>query len=126
MTKQAVNTPTRRQDGTFAPGNKIGPRFKPGQSGNPKGRPPERPLTALLRETLDANDGELIRSIVLVAVERALAGDFRYFKEIMDRTEGKVKDQLDVTAISMSVEDLPGLTAEELNAIAELHDGPLE
>ena len=126
MTKQAVNTPMRRQDGTFAPGNKIGPRFKPGVSGNPKGRPPERPLTALLRETLDANDGELIRSIVLVAVERAVAGDFRYFKEIMDRTEGKVKDQLDVTAISMSVEDLPGLTAEDLTAIAELHDGPAE
>ncbi len=124
MTRQ--QTLNRRADGKFATGNRIGRRFQPGQSGNPKGRPPERPLTALLRDTLDANDGELIRSIVLVAVERALAGDFRYFKEIMDRTEGKVKDQLDVTAISMSVEDLPGLTAEELNAIAELHDGPLE
>ena len=123
MTEQTVN---RLSGGRFALGNKIGRRFKPGQSGNPKGRPPERPLTALLRETLDANDGELIRSIVLVAVERAVAGDFRYFKEIMDRTEGKVKDQLDVTAISMSVEDLPGLTAEDLNAIAELHDGPTE
>ncbi|MDP7288570.1 MAG: DUF5681 domain-containing protein [Phycisphaerae bacterium] len=126
MTKQAVNTPTRRQDGTFAPGNKIGPRFKPGQSGNPKGRPPERPLTALLRETLDANDGELIRSIVLVAVERAVAGDFRYFKEIMDRTDGKVSERLNVTANDMDAEDYPGLSAEQLALIAETEGGPTD
>ena len=126
MTKQAVNTPMRRQDGTFAPGNKIGPRFKPGVSGNPKGRPPERPLTALLRETLDANDGELIRSIVLVAVERAVAGDFRYFKEIMDRTDGKVSERLNVTANDMDAEDYPGLSAEQLALIAETEGGPTD
>jgi len=121
MTEQTVN---RLSGGRFAPGNKIGRRFQPGQSGNPKGRPPERPLTASLREALDANDGELIQSLAQMAIDKALSGDFRYFKEIMDRSDGKVTDRLGVTAGAMSVEDLPGLTAEDLEAIAELHDGP--
>ena len=71
-------------------------------------------------------DGELIRGLVQVAIDRAVAGEFRYFKEILDRTDGKVSDRLDVTANCMSIEDLPGLTAEDLNALAELHDGPTE
>jgi hypothetical protein len=82
MVEQTVN---RRTDGTFGPGNSIGRQFQPGQSGNPKGRPPERPLTVALRDALDANDGEIIKVLVQTAIDRAKAGDFRYFKEIMDR-----------------------------------------
>ncbi len=91
MVEQTVN---RRQDGTFERGNKIGRQFRPGQSGNPAGRPPG-PLTALLRDTLNANDGELIESLVRKAIDKALSGNFRYFKEIMDRVDGKVTDRLE-------------------------------
>lgn len=121
MAKQAVN---RRQDGTFGRGNRIGPRFRPGQSGNPKGRPPERPLTASLREALDANDGELIETLARVAVDKAEGGDFRYFKEIMDRVDGKVTNRLDVSASGMSAADLSGLTQEDLQQLAKMHGGP--
>ena len=87
-------TACRRSNGTFGRGNKIGNRFRQGESGNPQGRRPERPLTAALREALDANDGELIKTLAQVAIDKALSGDFRYFKEIMDRTDGKVTDKV--------------------------------
>jgi hypothetical protein len=124
MTKQAVNTPMRRQDGTFAPGNKIGPRFKPGVSGNPNGRPPERPLTAAIRELLHTDDDKVIKAIASVAIHRAINGDFRYFKEIMDRVDGKAVNKLDVTASVTDAGDYPGLSAEQLALIAEMEGGP--
>ena len=123
MVKQTVN---RRADGTFGQGNKIGNRFRPGESGNPLGRRPERPLTEALRDALDANDGEVIRELVQVALDRALGGDFRYFKEIMDRVDGKVSERLNVTANDMGVEDYPGLSAEQLALIAETEGGPTD
>ena len=61
-------TACRRSNGTFGRGNKIGNRFRSGQSGNPLGRRPERPLTEALRDALDANDGALIRELVQVAL----------------------------------------------------------
>ena len=92
MAKQTVN---RRQDGTFGRGNRLGRRFRPGESGNPTGRPTERPLTAALREALDANDGELIKTLVQVAIDEALSGNFRFWKELMDRSDGKVSDKIE-------------------------------
>jgi len=123
MVEQAVN---RRQDGTFATGNRIGPRFRRGQSGNPKGRPPEQPLTASLRAALSANDGELIETLARKAIDKAKGGDFRFWKEIFDRVDGKVTDRLDLTASGMSAEDLPGLTAEDMQYLAKAHGGPTE
>ena len=123
MVEQTVN---RRTDGTFGPGNSIGRQFQPGQSGNPKGRPPERPLTVALRDALDANDGEIIKVLVQTAIDRAKAGDFRYFKEIMDRVDGKVTNRMDVSDDGQSYLDLPGLTAEELDVLAEMRGGPTD
>jgi hypothetical protein len=79
-------------DGKFLPGNHAAGEhlFKPGVSGNPNGRPSTRRFTARLREALDKNDGEMTKAMVNVACQRALRGDFRYFKEIIDRVEGKV------------------------------------
>lgn len=64
-------------------------RFKPGRSGNPNGRPKGRSVTAILRQVIEANDGELAERLVRVLVDRALAGDFRCLKEILDRIDGK-------------------------------------
>ena len=119
-------TACRRSDGTFGRGNTIGNRFRQGESGNPKGRRPERPLTTALREVLDANDGEIIKVLVQTAIDRAKAGDFRYFKEIMDRVDGKVTNRMDVSDDGQSYLDLPGLTAEELDVLAEMRGGPTD
>jgi len=119
-------TACRRSDGTFGRGNTIGNRFRQGESGNPKGRRPEKPLTAALREVLDANDGEIIETLARVAIDEALSGDFRFWKEIMDRVDGKVTNRLDVSADGQSYLDLPGLTAEELEMLAEMRGGPTD
>jgi hypothetical protein len=88
----------RGPDGKFLPGNHAAGEhlFKPGESGNPSGRPSTRRFTAKLREALDRDDGQMIKAMVNVACQRALKGDFRYFKEIIDRVEGKVPDRLAV------------------------------
>ena len=116
-------TACRRSDGTFGRGNTIGNRFPEGQSGNPKGRRPERPLTEALRDALDANDGELIETLAHVAIDKAKGGDFRFFREIMDRIDGKVTNHL-VSTEGQSIMDLPGLTAEDLAYLAKAHGGP--
>ena len=51
-------------------------------------------MTAALREALDANDGELIKTLVQVAIDEALSGNFRFWKELMDRSDGKVTDKV--------------------------------
>jgi hypothetical protein len=88
----------RGPDGKFLAGNQAAADhyFKAGVSGNPAGRPSTRRFTAKLREALDKNDGEMLKAMVNVACQRALRGDFRYFKEIIDRVEGKVPDRIAV------------------------------
>ena len=117
MAKQTVN---RRSDGRFAPGNTVGRRFQSGESGNPNGRPPERPLTRALRDVLEANDCEAVKAIVQTAVERAKAGDFRYFKEILDRVDGRAREEPSVESEpnppQISSDPRPDLDAKMLEA----------
>lgn len=75
--------------------------WKPGQSGNPKGRPPKGAcLTSLLKEFLEqqttlTKDGKpLNRSWMEVFIEAmvmgAIKGKVEYGKEIFNRVEGRV------------------------------------
>jgi len=65
MSKTVNKSPEKHRDrdskGRFLPGNKKG--FKPGNSGNPKGRPPRR-CTEIVASTLtnwkQTDDGEVI------------------------------------------------------------------
>ncbi len=100
--------------------------WKPGQSGNPAGRPKNKPITAALKDLLDKNDGEAIKALASVALKNALKGDFRYAKEILDRIDGKVMDQLDVTTDGQAIADYPGLNATQRNKLADMEDGPEE
>ena len=64
-------------------------RFQPGRSGNPNGRPKGRSVTAIMRQIIEADDGRIASALARMMFERAPAGDFRFLKEILDRTEGK-------------------------------------
>lgn len=74
-------------------------RWRPGQSGNPGGRPKGQSITARLRELLDApaldTEGNPIEGMTLgdqIAEALALAaaaGDIKAIKEFLDRTEGR-------------------------------------
>ena len=63
-------------------------RFKPDQSGNPKGREPSSVGTLL--KNVDNLTNQQIADMI---VERVLAGEFCFVKEYLDRTEGKVTEK---------------------------------
>lgn len=78
-----------------------GKRWKPGQSGNPAGRPPNRKyLSEIARELLEEiPKGELEGRnadilVVLALIRKALSGDTRAIEMLHDWTEGKVSDTL--------------------------------
>lgn len=68
--------------------------FKPGQSGNPRGRPKGKTVTERLQKIINENEGEIADALVKTALKHALKGDHRFFKEILDRVEGKVADRV--------------------------------
>ncbi len=73
-------------------GRGPGRPFKPGQSGNPGGRPKGTSVTAVLRELLDQAGPD---SVAAPLLELAQGGDIQAIKVLLDRTEGKVKEQLE-------------------------------
>jgi hypothetical protein len=96
--KQTAN---KRSNGTFAPGNKLGNRFEPGESGNPNGRPRLTVLSEALRAELavempGASERSVAEAIARALVVAALKGDVTAAREIADRTEGKPKQAIDV------------------------------
>ena len=71
-------------------------RFKPGQSGNPSGRPQGTSLTARLRKALNADGGRLADEVVRKLVSEAKRGKFNHVKEIFDRVDGSVVQRFKV------------------------------
>ena len=72
-------------------------QFPPGQSGNPAGRPRSRPIASAIKELLDKDDAQAIKALAAVCVQRALKGDFRFAKELLERVDGKVLEELALT-----------------------------
>lgn len=76
--------------------------FKPGQSGNPGGKPKSKILTDSLRLCLDEKDAKGITNAEKLAralVDRALTGDVSAYREIADRIEGKSPLEADVRVL---------------------------
>lgn len=59
MSEVSPPSGNKRPDGTFGPGNTIGNRFGPGQSGNPSGRPKYGAVSAAIRAILELEPGEV-------------------------------------------------------------------
>jgi hypothetical protein len=74
----------------------AGYRWKPGQSGNPAGRPKGSGLTDRLRALLDADDGATAERIVRAVVAAAEAGDAAFVKLIWDRLDGPVAARVEL------------------------------
>lgn len=84
--------------------------FKPGQSGNPKGRPKGSvSVTKFMKELLDTkisipktqftSEGERIpasKALAIRIVTGAIKGDNSKIRELLDRVEGKTKDVLEI------------------------------
>ena len=128
--QSAYRTPDGKwKPGVTQPGSKA---WKPGESGNPAGRPKGRMLGDILREHLfepvkdkEGNPLELAPgvaftradAIVFKLVERASEGSFHHMKEIMERVDGKVPSKLD--AMITDKTDLADKSDEELERIAK-------
>jgi len=126
--KQSSKRAVKYNGGTLYP-------FQPGQTGNPNGRPRTRPITDALKKFLAEEQVEIrvggkpikisaIDALVRVGVTQALKGDPRFYKEIMDRSDGKVQELLDVTSGGAPL--LPGLTQEQLARAFGPDEGPDE
>ena len=74
-------------------GGCTGKGFKPGQSGNPGGRPKKKPITELYEQILrDPKNLALLEKIIVQGIRR---GDVTLIREMADRVEGKVTQQLE-------------------------------
>ena len=82
-------------------------QFKPGQPGGP-GRPRTRPIADELKRLADEQltvqagkeklTGTRLELLGRVAWRKAISGDFRWGKELLERIDGKVLSEFDFTS----------------------------
>jgi len=81
--------------------------FKPGQSGNPAGRPIKAlTITSLLRDKLDQIDPKTRETYAQGIVKAMLAQackDPQVLKELLNRCEGKVTDTVDIQGTNVTI-----------------------
>lgn len=84
--------------------------FKPGESGNPEGRPKgSKNLSTILREMLELEievDGVKITqkdAMIKKLIKKSTDGDIKAIQEIFDRTEGKAKQEIKLDGLTEPV-----------------------
>jgi hypothetical protein len=101
-----------KRDTRFKKGNKLGNRFKPGQTGNPGGSSKLQCLTAELRAQLP----KLSKKLIARALKRAHKNDHS-LAMLWDRAEGPLQREVDNSIKQISVIVLPGsITPSKDNA----------
>ena len=71
----------------------IDNQWKPGQSGNPSGRPAGKSITAELRKLIDSGTNAEDMAKILCALCKKMGPDqMRALRELLDRTDGKVAE----------------------------------
>ncbi len=74
--------------------------WKPGQSGNPSGRPKKKPITELYEEILnDPEEMSKLRESIVKMLRKGNMATVLHLREMTDRVEGKVTQPItaDVT-----------------------------
>ena len=101
MSKQTQN---KRKDGKFAKGNKLGNRWKKGESGNPNGR--RNAYTDLIRDFSfqKVNDKERREIILSKLFQLAERGDLRAIQFIVERLEGRALERQERTTKSEPIQ----------------------
>jgi Family of unknown function (DUF5681) len=107
------------QEGRSSDGYKVGPgrpprehQFKPGQSGNPGGRPKGSGVTGALRALLEqAHNGKAIQDLLAERwLKEALSGKPVHLQMLLERTEGKIteKHQVKTEPVRIMLTDAKG------------------
>lgn len=93
--EQSESTSERDAQGHFLPGNTVGAGhgWKPGQSGNPNGRPI---FTTEIRRVAKVNKGKKLRKLVQSLFDQAHRGNVQAAKIILDRVDGPVVQRSEV------------------------------
>ena len=82
----------RDDAGRFALGNKGGP----GRPKGSKGFSIKAALDRAIEESFREDDGRsILDALARTAIEAAADGDFRFWKELIDRLDGPVKQQIE-------------------------------
>lgn len=132
MTSAVRQRPRRPAKPAYEVGYKKPPRhsqFKPGQSGNPAGRPKAaKNQQTILRDALHTRITYLehgvekkatrIELIILKLVERALRGDLRAIDQILKRVADD--EQTPETVAAPAASSREGLDAEDKRVLAEI------
>jgi hypothetical protein len=108
------------------PGNRHPPpeetRWKPGQSGNPGGRPKGKPVTDELRRLMeeqppnDPDGRSYARLLAQVLLHAALKGKVDAARELLDRVEGRVPHEV-AAAVATGVPLTSEQAADRLNEL---------
>lgn len=105
-------------------GGVTGKGFKPGQSGNPNGRPKGTSLTARLRVAIEkpepGDERPVADRLVAKLITLALEGDRQAIKDVFERVDGKVPDKLE--ADLKSGDDNGQIVAVILKALDQFPD----
>lgn len=88
------------------------PPWPKGVSGNPNGRPPKGRAFADLIQLIEETPGAE-RAISKVWLQQILKGNLGYFKEFIERSDGKVPTPVDVTATDATGNDFITITPTE-------------
>jgi len=89
--KAKKKKPTNRQKTGFrGPSPDVGKatQFKPGQSGNPNGRPKSKPFTDALIKAIQ-DDPSQVEKIAKAMLKKMRAGSVKHFTAVTDRVEGR-------------------------------------
>ena len=94
--KKPVKTGTKQKKDT---------KFKPGQSGNLKGRPKgSKNFSTLFKEAIKkiAKENKITelqaeQDLIIKAYREAKKGNFSFYRDIMDRVYGKPQEKIDLT-----------------------------
>jgi hypothetical protein len=72
-------------------------QWKPGQSGNPGGRPKKKLVDECLEELLEAADSEHAKALAISLIAKALNGDTKAAQLVAERTQGKPSQKVEVS-----------------------------
>jgi Family of unknown function (DUF5681) len=96
-----VNTKKRRHGNPRIKEFGVATRFKPGQSGNPDGRPKSRVIAEMLAAIAGEIDPETLKSYFQIAAEKLMSevfrGNVQAFREFADRVDGRSTQHVELT-----------------------------